>query len=281
MSGDAKSQIKTLLGRVAGVGGLYARRFRSHMTIVTFHRVSATLPEDALTCSAEKFAAFCDFFRSYFKVLPLAEQVAACSRGEDLGGTLSITFDDGYRDNCEVAAPILRRAGLPATFFVATGFVGSERIAPWDKHLPSQPGWMSWDQVRSLAAAGFEIGNHTVTHLNMGTASAETVRHELEESNRTFAAQLGKAPQLFAYPFGGRSHINEQAIEIVRQLGFRCCVSSCGGLNPVTPDPFHLNRISIAGWFRTPHQFGFEYLNGKLDRDAPELPEDSAAATAH
>jgi peptidoglycan/xylan/chitin deacetylase (PgdA/CDA1 family) len=277
MSLAAKSQIKTIFGRLAGVGGLYARRFRSKMTIVTFHRVSHVLPEDGLTCGAEKFSAFCDFFRSHFTVLPLAEQVGGCARGENLGGTLSITFDDGYLDNIQVAAPILRRAGLPATFFVTTGFVGSDRVAPWDKGLPAQPGWMSWDQVRSLAAMGFDIGNHTATHVNIATASLDTVRRELEQSNLELAAQLGRKPQLFAYPFGGRHQITPQALEVVRELGFKCCVSSCGGLNDVHPDPFHLNRISVAGWFKTPHQFGFEYVMGKLDGDTPLSAEQQVA----
>jgi peptidoglycan/xylan/chitin deacetylase (PgdA/CDA1 family) len=93
-----------------------------------------------------------------------------------MGGTLSITFDDGYRDNYEVAAPILKRLDLPATFFVTTGFIGTRRVAPWDQNLVRQPGWMDWDQVRSLASQGFEIGCHTDTHIDMGTADEQTVR---------------------------------------------------------------------------------------------------------
>jgi peptidoglycan/xylan/chitin deacetylase (PgdA/CDA1 family) len=247
------------------------------MTIVTFHRVSSALPDDALTCGAERFAEFCEFFRSNFTVLSLAEQVAGCSRGQNLGGTLSITFDDGYRDNFEVAAPILRQAGLPATFFVTTGFVGSNLVAPWDKRLPIEPGWMSWEQVRGLASMGFEIGNHTVSHPNLAAMDPDTVRREVEQANGELTARIGTAPTLFAYPFGGRDQITAQAIEVVRRSGLKCCVSSCGGLNDVTPDPYHLNRISIAGWFQTPDQFGFEYVRGKLDRDTPVSAEDHAA----
>jgi peptidoglycan/xylan/chitin deacetylase (PgdA/CDA1 family) len=264
----AKSRIKTLAGRLAGASGLYARTFRSKMTIVTFHRVTNALPEDGLTCSAEKFSAFCDFFRRHFRVVSLWEQAAGCGAGRDMGGTLSITFDDGYRNNFEEAAPILVQAKLPATFFITTGFIGSQTIAPWDRELPTPPGWMSWDQVRGLARMGFEIGNHTVTHLNMGIADGDSVRRELTESNRKLAEELGIPARLFAYPFGGRNHITPAALTLVREAGFECCVSSCGGLNPGTPDPFDLNRVSIAGWFKTPDQFGFEYVTGKLDGDS-------------
>jgi peptidoglycan/xylan/chitin deacetylase (PgdA/CDA1 family) len=263
----AKARIKTILGQCAGAGGFYTRTFRSKMTIVTFHRVTDAFPEDGLTCSVEKFAAFCDFFQKYFRVLPLSQQVAGCQAARDLGGTLSITFDDGYRNNVEEAAPVLKRVGLPATFFVTTGFIGSQTVAPWDKDLSRPPGWMDWDQVRALTRMGFEIGNHTATHPNFGAADAQSVRNELAISNRKLADELGSPARLFAYPFGGRTHITDSALRLVQEAGFECCVSSCGNLNGITPDPFHLNRISIAGWFQTPDQFGFEYVAGRLSRD--------------
>ncbi len=255
--------VKGVLGRMADTGGVYARQFRSQMTIVAFHRIADDLREDELTCRARKFEAFCNFFRQHFRVLSLSEQIARGRAGEDLGGTLSITFDDGYRDNLEVAAPILRRLQLPATFFVTTGFVGSNTVPPWDLHLPRNPGWMSWDQVRALAAMGFEIGSHTDTHLDLGSADVDTVRAELGVSRRKLAEALGRPPELFAYPFGGREHITPRSRELVREAGFVCCAGCHGGVNPVKPDLFSLNRIGIAQWFRSPHQFGFELATGR------------------
>lgn len=251
--------VKDILGRGAAVGGVYARRFRSQMTIVAFHRVTDHLPEDWLTCEARKFEAFCRFFQQRFRVLPLAEQVARSRAGEDLGGTLSITFDDGYRDNVEVAAPILRRFNLPATFFVTTGFIGSRLVPHWDESLPHHPGWMTWDQIRALAAMGFEIGSHTDSHIDLASADPETVRADLAASQRKLVEALGAPARLFAYPFGGSNHITQRARELVREAGFTCCVGCYGGVNPATsPDPFALRRIPIADWFRSPHQFGFE-----------------------
>ena len=60
--------------------------------------------------------------------MQLAELLAGCRAGEDLGGTLVTTFDNGYRCNFDVAAPILRKLQLPATFFVTTGYIGSQSI---------------------------------------------------------------------------------------------------------------------------------------------------------
>lgn len=260
---NLKSSLKSLIGRAAALAGLYERAFRSKMTIVAFHRVNDQLPDDGLTCSSAKFEAFCRFFRKHFDVVPLSAQVAGCHAGKDMGGTLSITFDDGYLDNFEVAAPILRKLQLPATFFVTTGFIGSQCVAPWDQHLTPQPGWMSWDQVRSLAQQGFDIGSHTDSHIDLGSSDPDKVRAELEASRQKIQQEVGIPVQLFAYPFGGREHISDRSLQLVRDGGFICCTSCCGGVNVGRPDPYHLNRIGIAEWFGTPDQFGFELLTGK------------------
>jgi len=263
MAASLRKQLKSVLGRVAGFTGAYERRFRSQMTIVAFHRVNDRLVGDPLTCSTAKFEAFCNFFRAHFSVVPLAQQVAGCQAGNDLGGTLSITFDDGYLDNIEIAAPILRRLRLPATFFVTTGFIGSQFTPPWDQNLPQQPGWMSWDDVRALHSEGFEIGSHTDSHLDMGKADAETVWADLARSQEKLRAALGPSSgQLFAYPFGGPEHISRRSRELVREAGFTCCLSCHGGINAVTPDPFDLNRIAVDEWFTNPNVFAFEILTG-------------------
>jgi len=257
-------RVKGAIGRAAVFAGVFARGFRSKMIIVAFHRIRDDMPEDGLTCGSAKFEEFCEFFRDYFRVVPLSEQVAGCSAGKDMGGTLSITFDDGYRDNFQVAAPILRKLELPATFFVVTGFIGTPTITPGDRDLVRQPGWMTWDQVRSLASQGFEIGCHTDTHIDMGTADAQSVRAELKASQRKFQEQLGSPARLFAYPFGGRDNINAQSVELVREAGFVCCVSCFGGANAATADPFSLNRITVGQGFFTPDQFGLDLLLGRI-----------------
>ena len=258
-----RRRAKDAIGRAAGLTGGYARRFRSQMTVVAFHRVTDALAADGLTCSAAKFEAFCKFFAKHFQVVALSEQVRICRAGGDVGGTLSITFDDGYADNIQTAAPILQRLQLPATFFVTTGFIGSQTVPPWDRELPRQPGWMSWDQVRKLRDLGFEIGNHTETHIDMGTADSQTVRGELARSKRKLLEELGTEPHLFAYPFGGREHISNSSRDLIREAGFSCCLSCYGGVNASRPDPFELKRIGIAEWFASPDQFGYELLTGK------------------
>jgi peptidoglycan/xylan/chitin deacetylase (PgdA/CDA1 family) len=273
--------LKTALGRIAGLSGAYARAFQSTMVSVAFHRVNDQMAGDSLTCGSAKFAAFCRFFRSHARVVSLGEQVAGCNERRDMRGTVSITFDDGYRDNFEVAAPILRDLQLPATFFITTGFIGSQVIAPWDAALVRQPGWMTWDNVRALASQGFEIGAHTHTHVDMGSADAATLRADLLRSRQAIQRELGLTVRLFAYPFGGREHITDAALALVRELGYECCASGFGGLNPPGTSPYELRRIPIAEWFTTPHQFGFEFLRGGFRLHEPGgAPPGAVAARA-
>ncbi|MBW4052280.1 MAG: polysaccharide deacetylase family protein [Proteobacteria bacterium] len=256
----AKNFIKDVLGRAAYATGLYAQQFRSKMVLTAFHRVNDWMAEDGITSSSARFEEFCRFFAEHFRVVPLSEQVAGCRAGRGMGGTLSISFDDGYVDNFEVAAPILRKLGLPATFFVATAFIGTDYAPPWDQKLSRRPGWMSWDQVRSLREQGFEIGAHTDNHVDLGQADADVIRAELAICREKLTRELGVTPTLFAYPFGGRSNISPASLELVRKAGFECCLSACGGVNPPVADPFHLNRINVNEWFATPHQLGFELV---------------------
>jgi peptidoglycan/xylan/chitin deacetylase (PgdA/CDA1 family) len=258
-----KKQFKAAVGRAAGAVGIYARDFRSKMVVIAFHRVNDRPAEGDLTCSPEKFREFCEFFLHHFRVLPLSEQIYGRNSGKDMGGTLSITFDDGYRDNFEVAVPILRTLDLPATFFVTTGFIGSRMVPSWDSQLTAQPGWMDWSQVRTLASQGFEIGCHTDSHIDLGTADAEVVRMELAVSSRKLREELGSPSRLFAYPFGGRQHIRERSRELVREAGFICCASCYGGVNSLNTDPFHLNRIPIGNWYASPNQLGYELITGR------------------
>jgi len=261
-----RKRIKGTVGRIAGSSGAITWRYRAKMISVAFHRVNDAMPGDALTHSSALFQQYCEFFAAHFRVVPLSEQVDACTAGENLGGTLSITLDDGYRDNFEVAAPILRRLKLPATFFVVSGFMGTQTVAPWDSRLQPQPGWMDWDQLRSLISQGFEIGSHTESHVDLGTADAERVRSDLDVSRRKLQERLDRPVKLFAYPFGARINISERSRALVREAGFSCCLSCCGGVNGRGTNPFAMNRIPVVQGFVNPEQLGFDLAFGRIAR---------------
>lgn len=97
---------------------------RGRLSILIFHRVLAT--PDALAPDEPdtiRFEAQMRWVREWFNVLPLSDAVDQLFSGTIVSRALAITFDDGYSDNSELAAPILKRLGMTATFFVSTGFL--------------------------------------------------------------------------------------------------------------------------------------------------------------
>jgi len=264
--GTARRRIAAGLGQALYRSGLHKLAWRNHAVIVLFHRVDDRYMEDPITCSRALFRAFCDFFARYFTVVSLSELLDRLRRGADISRRLVITFDDGYRDNYAMATEELQKRGLPACFFVATGFIGTARSAWWDDRQSISSEWMSWDEVRSLHERGFEVGAHTITHIDCGQASAAEAKHEIAGSKEQLEQRIGAAVRHFAYPFGGPDHLSESNRAIVRQSGFSCCVSAHGGLVHALDDPFRLQRVPLNAWYLSPYQFGFETFRELLRR---------------
>jgi peptidoglycan/xylan/chitin deacetylase (PgdA/CDA1 family) len=98
---------------------------RGRLSVLVLHRVLAEpdplFPDEM---DGPRFTALCRWADSMFNLLPLDVAVRRLRDDSLPSRALAITFDDGYTDNHDVAFPILRRLGLPATFFITTGFVG-------------------------------------------------------------------------------------------------------------------------------------------------------------
>lgn len=102
---------------------------RRRLSILIFHRVHRS-PDPLFPGEAD--AARVDWIlglvRRAFRVLPLREAVRLREEGCLPPAALSITFDDSYADNAEVALPLLQRHGLTATFFIASGVLDGGRM---------------------------------------------------------------------------------------------------------------------------------------------------------
>jgi peptidoglycan/xylan/chitin deacetylase (PgdA/CDA1 family) len=250
--------------RLLPTGSLARRRLRDSALVLAFHRVNDRSAGDGLTLSARDFDAYCRFLGDHLEVVHLKDIVENLEASKPLRGQLAITFDDGYRDNFEEAAPILERYGLPATFFVTTDFIETETVAPWDRDLSEAPGWMTWEQVRSLLRRGFAIGAHTMSHIDLGQASANDARAQIAGSQDVLREQLDTQIDLFAYPFGQRGNITEDNRALVRDAGFRCCASCFGGIVEANTDPMRLPRTAVSSWYASPRRLALDLALGRL-----------------
>lgn len=104
---------------------------RARLLILTFHQVPGE-PDTLLSgvASKEAFELQMTWLSEFCQVLSLSDAGRRLRAGTLPARAACITFDDGYRDNCEVAAPILNRLGLPATFFITSGAI--ERGIMWN-----------------------------------------------------------------------------------------------------------------------------------------------------
>jgi peptidoglycan/xylan/chitin deacetylase (PgdA/CDA1 family) len=118
-------------------GGQKQKTFGYPFAVLLYHRINPDNDPFFPAVSVQAFDAQMRHLAEHYHVLPLAEIIERMRRGEGVGpGTIAVTFDDGYRDNFVYAHPILRRYDLPATLFVATSYIGTNRQM-WNDRIAS------------------------------------------------------------------------------------------------------------------------------------------------
>jgi peptidoglycan/xylan/chitin deacetylase (PgdA/CDA1 family) len=154
---------------------------------------------------------------SAFWVMPIKANAVALDKG-----MVTFTFDDGLSPHYTTAYPILSKAGIPATEYVVTDYVGDGAA-----HL-------TWAQIWTLTCAGWEIGNHTASHVSLlGVSSAEAVLQV--ETAREVLRQHGIINVgAFNPPFGD---FDDQLVTVLRGTG----ISS---LRQAWTEDSYLNAVS-------------------------------------
>lgn len=220
---------------------------RQRISVLCYHRVNDEL-NDNVTLQAEQFNRHMAFIRRHYPVASVADIVGGRIDRKAKRPIVAITFDDGYRDNYENAAPILAQHTMPAAFFVSTGMIGSDRGFSHDLEKHGRMlATMNWDQVRELHQRGFEIGAHTVSHINLARVEEPVARLELIAARDEIRRQLQIDDVAFAYCFGGRNDITPARRALVRELGYTCCMAAYGGTNEGEIDLFDIKRFGVSG----------------------------------
>ena len=204
-------------------------RNRQRIVVLLYHRVNDDL-RDSVTVGIEQFDRQMARIACNHPVVRLDDLVHGNVKPDTARSSVAVTFDDGYLDNYENAMPILLKHRIPATFFVSTGMIGSTNAFQHDldmlgRGLPH----MTWPQLRHMKELGFTIGSHTVTHLNCAESDLDHVRRELIESKDILTRKLGLTEVMFAYPYGRRSDMTPQVLELIKRLGYVACASGHGG----------------------------------------------------
>ncbi len=229
------------------------------ITVLLYHRITDST-RDNLTVGIEQFDRQMTLIRKHCQVLSIDDVISLNGIPKTNKPLVAVTFDDGYLDNYENAAPILVRHQIPAAFFVSTGLINTNDRFPHDvrrgnKSIPL----MNWDQLRQMHKWGFTIGSHTVTHIDCAGESEALVLEELAQSHKDLERELKLTDQIFAYPYGGTQHMTPQRLELVKKAGYQACLAAYGGVNMQSVDPFNVLRRGIH-WEFSDHAFLYECL---------------------
>jgi peptidoglycan/xylan/chitin deacetylase (PgdA/CDA1 family) len=152
-----------------------------------------------------------------------------------------LTFDDGYAGVLTHALPLLAAHGFAATVFVVSGRLGG--VNDWDGETPGDA-LLTADGVRTLHAAGIEIGSHGATHRALPELSDADLADEAAGSKAALEAVVGAPVLSFCYPYGA---FDDRSVEAVRRAGYRAATVIRGGLVPDLSDPFRLKRVAVRG----------------------------------
>lgn len=212
--------------------------------VLFYHRVADSHP-NGWSMTRKGFARQIDWLQKNTDLISLAEVQQRMQPGNSPRPAVSVTFDDGYAENCEFALPLLIEAGIPVTYFVSLDFVKTGRSFPHDEEKGQHLAPNTIEQLRDMVAAGIEIGAHTASHPSMSDVlDPDEVRKEMVDATLELGELVGQSIRYFAFPFGQAKNLNAEAARMAaEEAGIQAVCSAFGAYNLPGSDPFHIRRI--------------------------------------
>ena len=162
-------------------------------------------------------------------------------RGEKHGKVVGITFDDGYANVLENAVPVLEECGFLATNYFVVRQLGGSNVWDADEGVPPSP-LMDAAGLRAWAAAGHEVGSHTLNHPDLSRISPELAVNEIRDSRDALEQIAGAPVRAFCYPYG---HFTAALAAVTREAGYDSATTTARGLARLGDDPYALPRVAV------------------------------------
>ncbi|MDC0253289.1 polysaccharide deacetylase family protein [Bacteriovoracales bacterium] len=227
-----KHQIRKTISFAYSIGHL--RPLRPGGRVLMYHSIEKSVDMDPTGL----FTVPLKYFKDHLNEIDQNEKwnvqhFSDCTTEEK--GLLSITFDDGYKNNLTLAAPLLIEKNLPFTVFISTNFVK-------EKH----PDFLTPSELKELASyPGVTIGAHGAKHCSLANLPEEKMVQEMEGSKKYLEDLLGKEVLTMSYPFG---HTNKKVMEIGKLAGYKRIGTSRFDTNRPSTNPLLLNRCEVNKW---------------------------------
>jgi peptidoglycan/xylan/chitin deacetylase (PgdA/CDA1 family) len=218
------------------------RLSRSRGAIVLYHRVN-DYSKDTLTVDCRTFTAQLLAISQRYPLSSTADVVDRILTKRPLEPTtVAIHFDDCYRDILTNGAPIMRALGIPACAFINSGFVDTSRSFPHDAGYPFTYEMLRSSDVQTWRRMGFEVGAHTVNHVDLGKCAVEAADQEIVQCGQDLEKMIGKPVDLFSFPFGRPDNIRAATMQIIQSAGYIANFSAHGGFIGPGTDPYYIPR---------------------------------------
>lgn len=211
--------------------------------VISYHKFSRERA-DVLTVKASVFEEQMRFLKENgYRVITLDQFFEFLnSRRPIPSKSVVITIDDNYYSTYDIAFPVLKKYGYPATLFVYTDLITSGGKS------------MNWAILSEMSKHGMDIQSHTKSHRNLAKRTDEesfrgyfeAIKGELAESAALIKKRLDKEVKYLAYPFGDT---NPLVIALLTKLGYQGAFTVQRGSNPFFVHPYRINRSMIYGHF--------------------------------
>ena len=209
---------------------IYYNSFRKFSRVIgnralIYHAFGSKLKHDTygISINIKKFEDHIRHISDHYKIINIYDSKHIYEN------TVSVTIDDGYKDNIE-AINILSKYNIPFTLFISPVFLNTEK-------------YLSSDDVKSIALMGnSEIGTHGHTHTRLSTLDYKKQLDELSESKKILESLINSKIDCISYPHGS---YNSDTLELVKKTGYRYAASSIKGINTSETNDYLLKRIEI------------------------------------
>ncbi|MBL8045093.1 MAG: polysaccharide deacetylase family protein [Anaerolineales bacterium] len=213
---------------------------RVRVPILMYHYVepwpaNADLIRKGLTVQPADFAAQMQYLAEQgYTAISLYAVLEALAAGKALPAKpMVLTFDDGYRELINYAAPVMEPLGFEGTVFVITELA--------DRELPA---YLTWPQLQKLHAQGWQIEPHTKTHAQLLGANRDKQLYEILGSIQSIEANIGVRPRFLCYPAGKYDALT---LQLVRELNLWGAVTTRPGRQHQFSDRFTWTRVRVDG----------------------------------
>lgn len=198
-------------------------------------------------CLEQNFLNQIEFlYKNCYETILISDLVKKWQNRQISNKIIMLTFDDFYTSHIDYCAPILKKYGFKATFFVATDHIKERRYKP-EKNIFKNC-WEEigcWDDLSSIKKLGMEVGSHSHSHKRISTLSEKEIDYELYHSKKILEEYLGENIISFAFPYGRCSSFNYYSLKRLPIYGYKIAFTTEWGRINNSCNIFFLPRIYI------------------------------------